>query len=132
MSKKQITYRDLVKVMLTKARKDAASLGSQFDPKKAFSMAASRWKKVKQGSDTEFAPGSKKIKPVPAKGHKGAPSITRPGHKDFRTAKGFKYYHRDGHLEDYNEQGVKGLPYTKKSKTKKSKTRKTRKTRNKK
>lgn len=81
MSKKQITYTDLVKVMLTKAREDAASLGSKFDPKKAFSMAASRWKKVKQGSDTEFAPGSKKTKPVPAKKSKTKKSKTRKKRK---------------------------------------------------
>lgn len=131
MSKKQITYTDLVKVMLTKAKEDATSLGRKYDPKEAFSMAASRWKQVKQGSDPDFAPGSKNSKPVPAKGHKGAPSITRPGHKDFRTAKGFKYYHRDGHLEDYNVKGVKGTPFTKKKKTRKNKTRKTKTRKNK-
>lgn len=134
MSKKQITYTDLVKVMLTKAREDSISLGRKYDPKEAFRMAASRWKQVKQGSDPDFAPGSKNNKPVIAKGHKGAPSITRPGHKDFRTAKGFKYYHREGHLEDYNEKGVKGTPYIKKTRkktTKKNKTAKN-KTRNKK
>lgn len=124
MKKKEITYTDLVKVMLSKARDDAASLGRKFEPKQAFGMAASRWKHVKDGRDPEFVQGNKK-NAVPAKGHKGAPSITRPGHKDFRTAKGFKYYHRDGHLEDYNEKGVKGKPYTKKKKTKKK--RKTRK-----
>jgi len=115
MTKKEISYTDLVKIMLTKARKDASSLGGKYSPKEAFSSAASRWKQVKDGSDPEFSQVNSTTKPVsPAPGHKGAPSITRPGHKDFRTAKGFKYYHRDGHLEDYNAKGVKGTPYTKK------------------
>jgi len=124
MGKKEVSYTDLVKIMLTKAREDASSLGGKYNPKEAFSKAASRWKKVKDGSDPEFSQGKttsmtrkrKRKKSTPAPGHKGAPSITRPGHLDFRTAKGFKYYHRDGHLEDYNEKGVKGTPYTKKEK----------------
>lgn len=130
MSKKEITYTDLVKVMLSKARDEASSFGRKYEPKQAFSMAASRWKKVKDGLDPEFVQGNKSKNAVPAKGHKGAPSITRPGHKDFRTAKGFKYYHRDGHLEDYNEKGVKGTPYTKKKKKSRKKKSRKKKSRN--
>lgn len=116
MSKKEISYTGLVSVMMDKAREEAKKLGEKFNNKAAFSAAAERWNIVKKGEDPEFTKGdspprkSRKKKPLP--GHKGAPSKTRPGHEDFRTAKGFKYYHRDGHLEDYNREGVKGKPYS--------------------
>lgn len=51
--------------------------------------------------------GKKRVK----KGHKGAPSITRPGHLDFRTHKGDKYYNRQGHRQRFNIEGVFGRPY---------------------
>jgi hypothetical protein len=51
--------------------------------------------------------GKKRVK----KGHKGAPSITRPGHLDFRTHKGDKYYNRQGHRQRFNIEGVYGRPY---------------------
>lgn len=79
--------------------------------------AGKEWKQIKAGTHAKFSQGKsppitrkkkKKIKP----GHKGAPSITRPGKIDFRTHKGDKYYHRDGHLEDENADGVKGRPYS--------------------
>ena len=118
MTKKEISYTDLVKHTMDKARAEAKRLGEEFNNRAAFSSAAKRWGDVKSGSDPEFTKGesaprkSRKKGKKPKKGHKGAESETRPGHKDFRTAKGFKYYHRDGHLEDYNEEGVKGRPYS--------------------
>ena len=137
MSKKEITYIGLVKVMLDKARKEADAAGADFDQKSAFKSAAARWKKVKDGSDSEFAPGkaapgtrkkkTKKSKKSakksdkeeeededeePLPGHKGAPSKTRPGHIDYRTHKGDKYYNRDGHRQTFNEDGVEGEPYS--------------------
>lgn len=57
MSKEEITYIGLVKVMLNKARKEADTAGGEFDQKSAFKSAAARWKKVKDGSDSEYAPG---------------------------------------------------------------------------
>ena len=54
---------------------------------------------------------SKKKEILP--GHKGAPSITRPGKIDYRTHKGDKFYHRGNKLEDENIEGVKGRPYAK-------------------
>ena len=45
-------------------------------------------------------------------GHKGAPSKTRPGHIDYRTHKGDKYYNRDGHRQTFNKDGVEGTPYS--------------------
>jgi hypothetical protein len=128
MSKKEITYTGLVKVMLDKARKEADAAGADFDQKLAFKSAAARWKSVKDGSDAELSPG--KAAPVtrkrkakksrkneddeeePLPGHKGAISKTRPGHIDYRTHKGDKYYNRDGHRQTFNEDGVEGAPYS--------------------
>ena len=65
MSKKEITYTDLVKITMAKIRKDTIASGKQFDTKLAFSSAAARWKIIKDGKDKEFSqgkavPGSKK------------------------------------------------------------------------
>lgn len=62
------------------------------------------------GKHTHKSHGGKKKKHI-KKGHKGAPSITRPGHLDFRTHKGNKYYNRRGHRERFNIDGVFGRPY---------------------
>jgi len=121
MSKREINYLGLVSEVLKQARKDAETSGKGFDQKSAMKSAAERWKKVKEGSDSEYIQGkgkpetkktkkTKKSKPLP--GHKGAPSKTRKGRKDFITHKGDKYYHREGHLETTNEEGVAGKPYS--------------------
>ena len=122
MSKKGVTYIELVKIHLNKARSDAKKLGASFEPKQAFSKAAAQWKTVKEGKDPLYTQKSsssssktkkkltrkrKKILP----GHKGAPSKTRPGHIDFRTHKGDKYYNRKGHRQTYNRKGVVGTPF---------------------
>lgn len=120
MSKKGVTYLDLVKITLNKARSDAKKTGSTFEPKQAFSQAAAQWKIVKQGKDpsyTQKSSSSKTRKKLTRKhkkilpGHKGAPSKTRPGHVDFRTHKGDKYYNRDGHRQNYNRKGIVGTPF---------------------
>lgn len=109
MTKKEITWQTLVKEM----KKPGESL------KSAMKAAGNEWKKIKAGTHPSYTQGKsspstrkkkkeKKIKP----GHKGAPSKTRPGKIDFRTHKGDKYYHRDGHLYDENVDGVKGHPYS--------------------
>ena len=126
MTKKEISYTDLVKHTMDKAKEEAKKLGREYDHRASFGDAAKSWATVKSGSDPEFSQKgesskgesspktrkSRKKGKKPRKGTKGAESVTRPGHKDFRTAKGFKYYHRDGHIEDYNEEGVKGRPYS--------------------
>ena len=109
MTKKEITWQSLVKEM----KKPGESL------KSAMKAAGDEWKKIKAGTHPTYTQGKsspptrkkkkeKKIKP----GHKGAPSKTRPGKIDYRTHKGDKYYHRDGHLYDENVDGVKGRPYS--------------------
>lgn len=57
MVKKEISYIGLVKVMMAKARKDADAAGKGIDTKAAFGAAASRWKRVKDGSDQEYSQG---------------------------------------------------------------------------
>lgn len=44
-------------------------------------------------------------------GHKGSPSKTRPGRKNFVTRKGSKHYNRNDHYQDENEEGEEGPPY---------------------
>jgi hypothetical protein len=125
MSKQEVSYIGLVSQVLKQARKDAETAGKVFNQKEAMQSAASRWKVVKAGNDPEFVPGksaptrkaNKGSKPVPLPGHKGAPSKTRPGHLDFVTHKGDKYYNRDGHRETTNAAGVEGRPYARKAKT---------------
>jgi len=56
MAKKPITYIELVKVMIVKFKQDKEA-GKTGDHKSAFKAAASRWKGVKDGSDTEFSQG---------------------------------------------------------------------------
>ena len=107
--KTEISWSELVKTM----KKETPDL-SLTDILKS---AGKEWKQIKAGTHSKYAQGKSapvtrkkksKIKP----GHKGAPSKTRPGKIDFRTHKGDKYYHRDGHLEDENREGVKGKPYS--------------------
>ncbi len=70
--------------------------------------------------------GGKRKKRV-KKGHKGAPSITRPGHLDFVTHKGNKYYNRHGHRQRFNIDGVIGRPYQVTKKHKKGRKKRSRK-----
>ena len=100
--------------------------------------AGKEWKQIKEGKHPKYIPGKpkprkKSRKKSAKKGHKGAPSITRPGHIDFRTHKGSKFYNRDDHRQTFNEEGVIGKPYVGPKKTrrksKKRKGRKTKKTR---
>jgi len=55
--KKEITYTGLVKIMMDKARKEASASGKHFETKEAFSRAASRWKSIKEGKDSEYIQG---------------------------------------------------------------------------
>jgi len=49
MGKKGVTYIELVKINLDKARSDAKKIGSTFVPKESFSKAAAQWKKGERG-----------------------------------------------------------------------------------
>ena len=122
MSKQPITWIELInkKISERKAKGLSAGVGD------VTGEAKPEWDKIKAGNHDKYVQGkatrkskkakgkkgkkgrkSKKVKP----GHKGAPSKTRPGHIDFRTHKGDKYYNRDGHRQDKNIKGEKGKPY---------------------
>ena len=58
MSKKEISYTGLVKVMMDEAREEAKKLGKKFDNKAAFTAAGERWNEVKHGNDPEFIQGN--------------------------------------------------------------------------
>ena len=125
MSKQSITWIELInkKIAERKAKGLAAGVGD------VTGEAKSEWDDIKAGKHDKYVQGkatrkakkgkkgkkqrkSKKVKP----GHKGAPSKTRPGHIDFRTHKGDKYYNRDGHRQDENIDGEKGRPYERRRK----------------
>ena len=125
MSKKEITYIGLVSHMLKKARDDAAAAGKKLEQTSVMRSAGERWSSVKSGNDPEFSQGNSKKstkkksskstlktdnEPLP--GHKRSKSKTRPGHLDFVTHKGDKYYNRDGQRQTTNMEGVKQLPYS--------------------
>ena len=128
MSKQAITWIELInkKISERKAKGLSAGVGD------VTGEAKPEWDKIKAGKHDKYVQGkatrkakkgkkgkkgkkqrkSKKVKP----GHKGAPSKTRPGHIDFRTHKGDKYYNRDGHRQDENIEGEKGRPYERRRK----------------
>ena len=128
MSKQAITWIELInkKISERKAKGLPAGVGD------VTGEAKPEWDKIKAGKHDKYVQGkatrkakkgkkgkkgkkqrkSKKVKP----GHKGAPSKTRPGHIDFRTHKGDKYYNRDGHRQDENIDGEKGRPYERRRK----------------
>ena len=128
MSKQPITWIELInkKISERKAKGLSAGVGD------VTGEAKPEWDKIKAGKHDKYVQGkatrkakkgkkgkkgkkqrkSKKVKP----GHKGAPSKTRPGHIDFRTHKGDKYYNRDGHRQDENIEGEKGRPYERRRK----------------
>lgn len=57
MSKKEITYLGVVKVMMEKARNESKR-GKAFNQKEVFSTASKRWKTIKDGKDSEYIQGS--------------------------------------------------------------------------
>lgn len=94
MSKKEITYIGLVKVMLDKARKEADAAGADFDQKSAFKSAAARWKKVKDGSDSEYSPGK-----------------AAPGTRKNKSKKSKKSVKRSASSKTFSEDRVEVKPY---------------------
>ena len=105
MSKKEITYIGLVKVMLDKARKEADAAGADFDQKSAFKSAAARWKKVKDGSDTEYSPG----KAAPGTRKKKSKNSKKSGKKSEEET---VLDNKGAPSETFSEDRVEGKPYS--------------------
>lgn len=137
MTKTPITWIELIQQHI-KAKK--GNTNAKVGLKDVLSGAKKDWVSIKNGSHDKYIQGSSKGKSRKSKkskksktakntesdddeevlpGHKGAPSKTRPGHIDFRTHKGDKYYNRNNHRQTTNRKGKKGRPYSG-SKTKKN------------
>ena len=106
-----------VKDVVDDAKKDWASIKNGTHDKYIQGSAKGKTRKSKKSKKSKTEKHDQEDEPLP--GHKGAPSKTRPGHIDFRTHKGDKYYNRDGHRQTKNRKGKKGKPYSG-SKTKKT------------
>jgi hypothetical protein len=65
MTKKEISYLGVVKVMMEKARNEGKN-GKAFNQKEVFSNASKRWNTIKNGKDTEYIQGSSTTKRKPA------------------------------------------------------------------
>ena len=133
MSKQPITWIELIQEHIKNKK---GNTNDKVGVKDVVDDAKKEWSSIKNGSHDKYIQGSskgktrkskksqksktenKKTNEEPEPGHKGAPSKTRPGHIDFRTHKGDKYYNRDGHRQTSNRKGKKGKPYSG-SKTKK-------------
>lgn len=91
-----VTWLDIVKTQL------AANPGKSV--KDVVPEARKEWELVKSGKHPTKTKGKMVVKRKKGKSkkarrpHKGEPSKTRPGHLAFRTHKGDKYFHRDGHV----------------------------------
>ena len=117
----EMTWSGLIKLHSQAAK----ALGQPSSLNDVQGAARKEWQLIKDGKHGKYVQGK------PKKGRKGSPSITRPGHLDYRTHKGSKFYNRLGHWQRYNQEGKIGRPFMRKSrkgrKTKGKKPRKTRK-----
>ena len=55
MTKKTVTYRELLSKVSAELKKEAAAAGETFDIKKVGKATSERWAKVKAGQDSEFS-----------------------------------------------------------------------------
>lgn len=108
MSKTPISWIELINQKIKEA-KDQGKAAGVMD---VMPEAKSDWKKIKDGSHPKHVQGKPpKRGKTKKRGHKGNPSVTRPGHIDFRTHKGNKFYNRKGKRQTVNVKGVKGKPF---------------------
>jgi len=73
MSKKVVTYRELLSKVSAELKKEADAAGEKFDIKKVGKATSARWTKVKAGQDNEFS-APEKGAPAPAKSKKAKKS----------------------------------------------------------
>ena len=65
MSKKEISYRELLSKVSSELKSQAEAAGEKFDVKKVGKATGERWAKIKSGLDAEFIQGESK--PMPRK-----------------------------------------------------------------
>lgn len=108
MSKTPISWIELINQKIKEAKNQGKAAGVM----DVMPEAKSDWKKIKDGSHPKHVQGKPpKRGKTKKRGHKGNPSVTRPGHIDFRTHKGNKFYNRKGKRQTVNVKGVKGKPF---------------------
>ena len=108
MSKTPISWIELINQKIKEAKNQGKAAGVM----DVMPEAKSDWKKIKDGSHPKHVQGKPpKRGKTKKRGHKGNPSVTRPGHIDFRTHKGNKFYNRKGKRQTVNVKGVKGEPF---------------------
>lgn len=72
MSKKEISYRELLSKVSAELKSEAEAAGEKFDVKKVGKATGERWAKIKSGADAEFIQGQSKPMPRKAKASKKA------------------------------------------------------------
>ena len=108
MSKTPISWIELINQKIKEAKNQGKAAGVM----DVMPEAKSDWKKIKDGSHPKHVKGKPpKRGKTKKRGHKGNRSVTRPGHIDFRTHKGNKFYNRKGKRQTVNVKGVKGKPF---------------------
>lgn len=70
MSKKEISYRELLSKVSAELKSQAEAAGEKFDVKKVGKATGERWAKIKSGADAEFIQGQSKPMPKKAKASK--------------------------------------------------------------
>ena len=72
MSKKEISYRELLSKVSAELKSQAEAAGEKFDVKKVGKATGERWAKIKSGQDAEFIQGESKPMPRKSKANKKA------------------------------------------------------------
>jgi hypothetical protein len=72
MSKKEISYRELLSKVSAELKSQAEAAGEKFDVKKVGKATGERWAKIKSGLDAEFIQGESKPMPKKEKASKKA------------------------------------------------------------
>lgn len=82
MSKKEISYRELLSKVSAELKSQAEAAGEKFDVKKVGKATGERWAKIKSGADAEFIQGQSKPMPKKAKASKKTKKYSEEQHDD--------------------------------------------------
>ena len=94
MTKKIVTYRELLSKVSAELKKEAAAAGETFDIKKVGKATSERWAKVKAGQDSEFsAPEKGTSAPTKPQKAKKAKKGKKSAHHDESEHETKKYVH---------------------------------------
>ncbi len=82
MSKKEISYRELLSKVSAELKSEADAAGEKFDVKKVGKATGKRWAKIKSGNDAEFIQGQSKPMPRKSKASKKAKKHNEEEHDE--------------------------------------------------